>query len=257
MYNFFADVSARSGDSFHITGGDRTHMINVLRMKPGEQFTVCCEGKCYLCRLEGDDGSAVDAVIVGEEERNSELPYPVYLFQGLPKGDKPELIIQKAVELGVGAVIFVEMGRSVVKLDEKKKALRLERWRSVAESAAKQCKRNVIPQIHRVMSYKEAVEFASQASIFLLPYENERGMATTKDALDAVRRGCSVSVLIGPEGGFEPYEVELARASGANCISLGSRILRTETAAITALSICMLQMELGALDKHTENAGIN
>lgn len=246
MYNFFADAAAKRGDMFYIEGGDRAHIINVLRMKPGEELTVCCDGRCYLCRLGADDGDGVTAEIIGEEARASELTSPIYLFQGLPKGDKPELIIQKAVELGAYAVIFVEMSRSVVKLDEKKKASRLERWRAVAESAAKQCKRNVIPQIYPVMSFGEAVELAARSEVFLLPYENERGMEATREALGRIRCGGSVSIMIGPEGGFEPQEAELARASGALCISLGSRILRTETAAITALAMCMLRLELDA-----------
>ena len=244
MYNFFVDACARVGDRFRISGKDRNHICNVLRMQTGDTFLVSCEGISCLCRLEYIEEDAVVAQIMEEDYRNAELPVQFYLFQGLPKGDKLELIIQKTVELGVAGIIPVEMSRCVMKLDEKKKKTRRERWQSIAESAAKQSKRNVIPEVSDVMTYKQAIGKAAEMDLFLVPYENERGMAETREALLRIKAGMSVGILVGPEGGFEEKEIELAREAGAAVISLGKRILRAETAAVTAVGLGMLYVEM-------------
>lgn len=244
MYNFFVDSCSRTGDSFRISGKDHNHICNVLRMQVGDTFLVSCEGSSCLCRLEYIENDAVVAEIVEENFQDTELPVRFYLFQGLPKGDKLELIIQKAVELGVAGIIPVEMSRCVMKLDEKKKKTRRERWQSIAESAAKQSKRNVIPEVFDVMTYKQAMEKVAEMDLFLVPYENERGMAATREALGRIRPGMSVGILVGPEGGFDDKEIDLARHSGAAVISLGKRILRAETAAVTAVGLGMLHVEM-------------
>lgn len=244
MYNFFVDECARAGDSFRIAGRDHNHICNVLRMQIGDTFLVSCAGTSSLCRLKCIEDDMVEAEIVEENYRNTELPVRLYLFQGLPKGDKLELIIQKTVELGVAAIVPVEMSRCVMKLDEKKKRARRERWQSIAESAAKQSKRNVIPEVSDVLTYKQAMEKAAELDLFLVPYENELGMAATRAALDRIRPGMSVGILIGPEGGFEEREIDLARGAGATVISLGKRILRAETAAVTAVALGMLHVEM-------------
>lgn len=244
MYNFFVDPCARMGGSFRISGKDHNHICNVLRMQIGDTFLVSCEGISSLCRLDCIEEEAVVAEIVEEDYRNTELPVRFYLFQGLPKGDKLELIIQKTVELGVAGIIPVEMSRCVMKLDEKKKKARRERWQSIAESAAKQSKRNVIPEVSEVMTYKQAMGKAAEMDLFLVPYENERGMVATREALSRIQHGMSVGILVGPEGGFDEKEVELARQAGAVVISLGSRILRAETAAVTAVGMGMLHVEM-------------
>ena len=243
MYNFFVDDSARVGDSFQITGADYNHIRNVLRMRPGDTFLVSCGGESHLCELERFEETEVVAAIKEEGYQDTELPVELYLFQGLPKSDKMELIIQKTVELGAAGVIPVEMKRCVVKLEEKKKKSRRERWQAIAESAAKQSKRSRIPEVGEVLSYRAAMDLAAGMDLFLLPYENERGMAATKEALEAIRPGMKVAILIGPEGGFDPKEVALAEEKGARSISLGRRILRTETAAITSVGMCMLHIE--------------
>lgn len=243
MYNFFVDESARGGDTFRITGADYNHIRNVLRMRQGDTFLVSCGGGSHLCALEAFEEAAVVASIREEDYQDTELRVELYLFQGLPKSDKLELIIQKTVELGVRGVIPVEMKRCVVKLEEKKKKSRRERWQAIAESAAKQSKRSRVPEVGEVLTYREAVKLAGEMDLFLLPYENERGMAETKEALEAIRPGMKVAILIGPEGGFDPKEVALAQEAGAKCISLGRRILRTETAAITSVGMCMLHIE--------------
>ena len=244
MYNFFVEDSARMGDRFRIDGKDYNHICNVLRMQVGDTFLVSCGGSSSLCRLEYLEADAVVAEIVEADYRNTELPVQFYLFQGLPKGDKLELIIQKTVELGVAGIIPVEMSRCVMKLDEKKKKARRERWQSIAESAAKQSKRNVIPEVSDVMTYKQAMGKAAEMDLFLVPYENERGMAATRETLSLIRPGMSVGILIGPEGGFDDKEIDLARDAGAAIISLGKRILRAETAAVTAVGMGMLHVEM-------------
>ena len=155
-----------------------------------------------------------------------------------------ELIIQKTVELGVAGIIQVEMRRCVMKLDEKKKKTRRERWQSIAESAAKQSKRNVIPEVFDVMTYKQAMAKVAEMDVFLVPYENERGMDATKEAMARIRPGMSVGILVGPEGGFDEKEIDLVREAGAAVISLGKRILRAETAAVTAVGLGMLHVEM-------------
>lgn len=244
MYNFFVDECARVGDSFHIGGKDHNHICNVLRMQIGDTFLVSCGGTSSLCRLKYIGEDAVEAEILEEDYRNTELPVRFYLFQGLPKGDKLELIVQKTVELGVAGIIPVEMSRCVMKLDEKKKKARRERWQAIAESAAKQSKRNIIPEVSDVMTYKQAMAKATELDLFLVPYENERGMAATREALSGIKPGMSVGILVGPEGGFEEKEIELARGAGAAVISLGQRILRAETAAVTAVAMGMLHVEM-------------
>ena len=153
-----------------------------------------------------------------------------------------EYIIQKAVELGVYEIIPVSMKYCVVKLDAKKAAGKVKRWQAISESAAKQSKRSLIPQIHPVMSFSEAVAYAKNCDVNLVPYENERGMSSTREALEKVVPGNSVSVMIGPEGGFSEEEIETLR-DDMDILSLGKRILRTDTAAICTMSMLMLELE--------------
>ena len=244
MYHFFVTPAQIMDGYAVITGQDVNHIRNVLRMKPGEQVGIR-DGisRSYICELEAIEEEEIRAKILTEDTNLSELPAELYLFQGLPKSDKMELIIQKAVELGVHEVIPVATRRAVVKLDRKKEESKLKRWNAIAESAAKQSKRIVIPEVTGVMSVKEALAYAADFDLKLLPYENARGMAATKEQVEAVRPGMDIAVFIGPEGGFEETEVEEARAAGFYPVSLGKRILRTETAGLTMLSILMYQME--------------
>ena len=244
MFNFFVDNSMRQSDCYCISGTDFNHIKNVLRMKEGDEFLISCDGKSDLCVLKEFSGDTVIAEIKEEDFQDTELPVKIYLFEGLPKSDKMELIIQKCVELGVYAIVPVEMSRCVVKLDDKKKKSKVSRWQSISESAAKQSKRNTVPEIKDVMSYKEALRFAEGLDLVLLPYESKNGMKDTSEALSQIKAGMSVGIIVGPEGGFEEKEVEEALSVGAEVISLGKRILRTETAAITAVGMCMLYTEM-------------
>ncbi|HIY00529.1 MAG TPA: 16S rRNA (uracil(1498)-N(3))-methyltransferase [Candidatus Blautia faecipullorum] len=228
----------------HITGTDVNHIANVLRMRQGEELWVSDgEKKEYHCVIEAIDGGEVLLHILYAQEPDYELPSRIYLFQGLPKADKMELIIQKAVELGAYEIIPVETKRCVVRLDKKKAEKKTARWQQIAESAAKQSKRMLVPEIHSVMSYKEALDYAEKLDVLLIPYELADKMTETKAVLDKIQKGQSVGIFIGPEGGFEEEEVRAAVSKGAAPVTLGRRILRTETAGLAVLSILMFQLE--------------
>ncbi len=249
MHNFFVPNNNKHGNRYYITDADYNHIRNVLRMKEGDTFLVSCDSSSDLCRLESYESESAVAEIIEENYQNTELPVKIYLFQGLPKADKMELIIQKAVELGVYGIIPTEMNRCVVKLDDKKKKNKVTRWQAIAESAAKQSKRNAIPEVFDVLSYQEMLKKAKELDLLLVPYENRDGMTATVNALSKIKDGMSVGILIGPEGGFEESEVNCAIDMGGEVISLGKRILRTETAAITAVGMCMLHIEMNGENK--------
>lgn len=245
MYHFFVDPTAIVGKTITITGKDVNHIKNVLRMKPGEEISVSttdspAEYRSIVRELT-DDAVVCELAFVKEE--GNELPSRVYLFQGLPKGDKMEFIIQKCVELGVHEIIPVEMKRCVMKLDPKKAPSRIARWQGISEAAAKQSKRTVIPEIKMPMTVKEAIEYASSMDVKLLPYELADKMDHTKDIINNLKPGESIAIFIGPEGGFEEAEVNLAKENGFDTITLGKRILRTETAGMVVLSWVMYQLD--------------
>ena len=244
MYNFFVKDDCRQGDRYIITGADHNHIKNVLRMKVGDTILISANGKSDLCEIETIDNDEIVAPIIEEDYQNTELPLQIHLFQGLPKSDKMELIIQKAVELGVYSITPIEMKRCIVKLDDKKKKSKQTRWQAISESAAKQSKRNTIPEINEIISYKAALDAAKELDLLLVPYENEDGILSTKEALATLKGVKSVGIIIGPEGGFDDGEIEAAKDAGGRIISLGKRILRTETAAITAVGMCMLYTEM-------------
>ncbi len=244
MYNFFADENSRQGSCFYIKGADFNHIKNALRFKIGERFLVSEGGESHLCSLMRFEDDYLIAQIIKESYSSTELPIKTYLFQGLPKSDKMELIIQKCVELGVYEIVPVEMNRCIVKLDEKKKKSKKERWQAISESAAKQSKRNIIPTVSQAVTFKESLNIAKNLDLILVPYENENGISSTRAALNIIKSGMSVGIFIGPEGGFDGNEIEALKQEGAKSISLGKRILRTETAAISAASMCMLYAEM-------------
>lgn len=244
MFNFFANEENRRGAQYFIEGADYNHIKNVLRMGVGDTCLISCEGRSDLCKISDFADNVVVLDILEENCSDTELPVKIYLFQGLPKGDKFEFIIQKSVELGVYAIVPVQMAHCVVKLDDKKAKQKQTRWQSISESAAKQSKRNIIPEVLEVCSFNNALEFAKTLDLILVPYENEKGMESTLCALKKLKQVKSVGIFIGSEGGFSEAEIEKALNSGAEVISLGKRILRTETAAVTAVSMCMLSVEM-------------
>jgi 16S rRNA (uracil1498-N3)-methyltransferase len=244
MHHFFVEPEQIGEKTITITGSDVNHMKNVLRMREGEQITVSSgDEKEYRCEISSLKEDQVEAAIMWVEETGAELASKIYLFQGLPKSDKMELIIQKAVELGAYEIIPVATRRAVVKLDKKKEESKRKRWQTISESAAKQSKRLVIPKIAPVMSFKEALGYAARLDVKLIPYELAEGMEETRKLIGNILPGQSVAVFIGPEGGFAPEEIELAVEAGAKPITLGKRILRTETAGMTVLSILMYSLE--------------
>lgn len=244
MHHFFADPAQIRDGVVTITGSDVNHMKNVLRMKPGEKAEISDgDGLRYLCVLETFSEEGAILRIEDVEADAVELSSKIYLFQGLPKSDKMELIIQKAVELGVYEVIPVVTKRAVVKLDEKKAAKKVQRWNSISEGAAKQSGRSMVPRVHEVMSFQEALRYADALDVRLIPYEKAKGMGATKTAVEALQAGASIGIFIGPEGGFEEAEILQAQEAGAIPISLGKRILRTETAGLAVLSILMYHLE--------------
>lgn len=243
MYQFFVEDEQIAGDIVTITDGDASHIRNVLRMKAGEKIRVSSlSGRNYFCTIQNMGESFVQAVLEEPDENGTELKNRIYLFQGLPKNDKMELIIQKAVELGAYEIIPVAMKHCVVKLDEKKAAAKTARWQEIAKSAAKQSKRSLIPAVRHPMRFAEAVSYSAALDVRLAPYENEHGMSATREAVESIKEGESIGIFIGPEGGFAPEEIALAKQD-MKLISLGRRILRTETAGLTALAILMYQLE--------------
>ena len=248
MQRFFVEPYQieKEAPRIHINGTDVNHIKNVLRMKCGEDVWISDGGdKEYHCQIEELGEDEVLLHILYAQEPEYELPDKIYLFQGLPKADKMELIIQKAVELGAAGVISVATRNAVVKLDAKKAEAKIRRWQAIAESAAKQSKRSYIPQVGPVMSLKEAFSYIEEQKFDLrmIPYELEKGMDGTKTVLEALAPGQQVAVFIGPEGGFDESEIEQAKEAGAIPITLGKRILRTETAGLTTLSILMYHLE--------------
>ena len=244
MYRFFVPVENVYEEEIRITGDDINHIKNVLRMSEGEKVVVSCgQGTDYYCIIEDIQETGITLRIEETKAAISELPVRIVLFQALPKLDKMELVIQKAIELGVSEVVPVRSKRCVVKLDERKEEKKLARWRNIAESAAKQSGRGILPEIHDIMDFDKALEYAKELDTVMIPYELCETMAESKEMMQEAAGQKSVGIFIGPEGGFERSEVELASASGAVPISLGKRILRTETAGLAVLSVLMFLVE--------------
>ena len=249
MHHFFVNPEQVEDGLIRITGSDVNHIKNVLRIRQGEEMLVSDgTGRDYLCQAEEIAGQEVVVRIFEIEEEGRELPSRIWLFQGLPKSDKMEFIIQKAVELGAAGIVPVSTRNTVVRLDQKKEEAKVKRWQAIAESAAKQSKRSLVPRVSGIMTLKEAFDYVESQgfSVRLIPYEHEAGMDGTKTELDAAGPGQDIAVFIGPEGGFDEREIELALSKGVRPISLGRRILRTETAGLALLSVLMMRLE-GAL----------
>lgn len=247
MYQFFVEPEQIQGKEILIRGGDVNHIRNVLRMRVGQELSVSngVDGREYRCQISAFQEDQILCELRFVKEEGVELPSRIYLLQGLPKADKMETIIQKAVELGVYQVIPVAAHRSVVKLDERKAAARVARWQSIAEAAAKQSRRGVIPRVQQVMNWDQALGYVREMPVKLIPYELAEDMDRTRAILEGLEPGQDIAVFIGPEGGFEEREVASAVAAGAVPVTLGRRILRTETAGMTVLSWLMYRLEKG------------
>ena len=250
MHHFFVDKSEIIGEEIKLYGDDFHHLQKVLRGKIGEEIIISSgEDVDYHCKIKryGEDHAVLSISFLEEAH---ELGTKIILLQALPKGEKMELIIQKAVELGVSEIIPLESENSIVQLKGDKAEKKRLRWQGISEAAAKQSKRSVIPAVSPVSIWKEAFSLVKNAEIKLIPYENEKGVGFTKEELLRVeelgeKSGGTIALCIGPEGGFSKEEVEEAKKEGFLPISLGKRILRTETAAITTLSLIMMHLEFG------------
>lgn len=244
MHHFFVDKKYIDNEFITIKGSDVNHIKNVLRMKQGEELLISNGvDKDYYCRIDKISDDEIKAKIYDTDSMGSELDTEFYLFQCLPKGDKMELIIQKAVELGVKEIIPVASKRAIVKLDDKKADTKVKRWNLISESAAKQSRRIIIPQVKKPMTFGEAIEYTKTMDISIIPYENYKDMTETRHVIDKIQPGMKVGIFIGPEGGFDESEIEMSMEAGVERVSLGRRILRTETAGMTILSILMFKME--------------
>lgn len=246
MHHFFVGPSQIEGNKIVITGNDVNHIGNVLRMSPGTEISVS-DGHTpreYRCVIEEITDTSVNCRLIFIKEDNVELSSKVYLFQGLPKADKMELIIQKAVELGVHEIIPVASARSVVKLTEKKEQAKIARWRGIAEAAAKQSKRGMVPKVREVMTFREAADYAAIMEVKMIPYEMAEGMDDTRRIIGSLTAGQQIAVFIGPEGGFDEKEILLAQNADIIPVTMGKRILRTETAGMIMLGWIMYQLEI-------------
>ena len=239
MPRFFIDSAPENG-VVRITGEDAHHIARVLRMKPGEELTACDgAGTDYLCAFERlEDGAAVCRV-GGAEPSRGEPTVRATLFMALPKSDKMDLIVQKATELGVHAIVPFVGARCVSKPDEKSMGKKLVRWQKIVREAAMQCGRGVIPTVQPCVSFKQAVQMANALDLALFFYESERQNGAR--AVRSAERYTTVGLMVGPEGGFDPAEVETAVQAGMQSVSLGPRILRCETAPMAALTALMYE----------------
>lgn len=244
MFQFFTEYEINS-DTALITGTDVNHIRNVLRMGQGDEIRICdIAENIYLARIEDIDTDEVRVRIISRQETSNELSARINIYQALPKGDRMDTIIQKTTELGICRIVPVRMKHCVVKLDDKKAEAKTKRYEKIAQSAAKQCKRNFIPKVEPVMDFNDAVDEAFSRGRVIVPYEHAGGMDDTKRVFESIEADGNISYFIGPEGGFDDTEIESLISKGADVISLGKRILRTDTAAITTLSLIMYHLEI-------------
>jgi len=245
MHRFYVEQDLIRDNYISIIGSDVNHIKNVLRLRQGDEIVICNgQGKDYYCIINEVSDNEVVAAIDAVKDTAAELKSRIALFQGLPKKDKFELIIQKAVELGAAEIVPVMTGRVVVKLEDKKKEeKKLQRWQAIAMEAAKQSGRGIIPAVRSVHSFFDAIKALSRMELALIPYEKATDISITRELLGKIADYSRIGVFIGPEGGFEEEEIKLAMEHNIKPITLGRRILRTETAGLAILSMMMLMLE--------------
>ncbi len=251
MPKFFVEADKIEQDRINIIGKDVNHIKNVLRKKVNEEIQVCdiTTSKDYLCEIVELNDNKIICRIKNELETKVESNIKVTIFQGLPKADKMELVIQKSVELGVFEITPVEMKRCVVKLNEKEKAKKIERWQKISEVAAKQSGRSIIPKINTAITINDVCNSCKEYDVMLVAYENEQEN-TLKQEIGKIKRQIvntkkeiKIGILIGPEGGIDSFEIDKLKESGAKIVTLGKRIMRTETVALNIISIIMYELE--------------
>lgn len=242
MSKFFVDQSNINTDSIKITGDDVNHIKRVLRLRAGDKIVICDgAGIDYFTEIKEVEENSVSTMILSKQHSSTEPPVGITLFQGIPKSDKMDYIIQKSVELGISRIIPVSTERTVVKLDSRKDAVnKTTRWQRIAFEAAKQCNRGIIPKVELPVGFDECLSLMAGVDLAIIPYEKE-----AENSLRNYLRSGSIKkagMLIGPEGGFTEKEVQKAASAGIKPVTLGPRILRTETAGIAVLSILMYEL---------------
>ena len=247
MQKFFVEKNQIVDKKAYIRGEDVNHIINVLKLKKGEEIIICDKESniSYKSKLLNISKEKVECDLIEKIEYTTESLIDVTIFQGLPKADKMEYIIQKSTEIGVKEIVPVKLKRCIVKLDQKDALKKCERWQKIAETAAKQSKRDIIPKIGNVIDINNLKNEIKKFDLFLVAYEEEES-CSLKQILKQEKKksGLKIAVLIGTEGGLEKEEVEILKLNGAKVITLGKRILRTETAPIVVLSNIMYEFEM-------------
>lgn len=247
MHKFFVEKSQIEDENIYISGKDLTHIKNVLRLKSGDKIEISCDGNNYLSEIVEFSKESLKARILDTKKGERESKIEITLYQGLAKGSKMDLIIQKCVEIGVKDFYPIETDRAVVKINDKKKEdTKITRWQAIAEEAAKQSKRDYIPKVKAILSFKEMIDLLKKEDNVIVPYENEDNLSI-KEGLKEVKSN-RINLIIGPEGGFEDSEIDALKEIGAKIVTLGPRILRTETAGLVASTIILYELgDLGVI----------
>lgn len=247
MPKFFVRDDQINDNKIDIIGEDVNHISNVLRMKVGDEFQVCNSDTTenYNVEIKSFEKEKIICSIINKMKSEAESDINLKIFQGIPKSDKMELIIQKSTELGIKELIPVDMERCVSKISGKDEKKKIDRWQKISEVAAKQSGRDMIPKIHNVIKINDIVKVISDFDMMIVPYEKAEGYSF-KDAIEEIKEydksNINIGIVIGPEGGFEPSEVEQLREAGAKIVTLGKRILRTETVALAMSSVIMYEL---------------
>lgn len=249
MPRFFVKTEQIKGNKIEIIGEDVKHISNVLRKQIGDKIEICNQedGQAYKCEIKKiEENKILNEIIEKLEDEQDKIKVDIY--QGLPKADKMELIIQKSVELGVNAIIPVDMKRCVVKIQPKDENKKMERWQKIAESAAKQSGRSTVPKIRKIVNIQDIINLTKEYDSVIVAYENEQEYTIKEELLKLKqlllkKEQIKIAIVIGPEGGLEEKDVEQLKQNGAKIVTLGRRILRTETVALNVLSIIMYELE--------------
>lgn len=247
MPKFFINNNQIDNNKIIITGKDVNHISNVLRMKIGEEIQVCDTetSNNYLVKLQNIDKEKISCDIIEKIKSEAEPEINLKIFQGIPKSDKMELIIQKSTELGVKEIIPVQMERCVSKITSKDEKKKIERWQKISEMASKQSGRDIIPKVNNPIKVKDICNLINELDMMIVPYEKEEKY-TFKNAIEEIKQNknskSSIGIVIGPEGGFDPNEINLLKNAGAKIVTLGKRILRTETVALAMASVIMYEL---------------
>ena len=240
MHRFFINTDQIQGENIKIVGNDIKHIKNVLRLKVHDRIEIACDGEIYISEISEIASDFVMTNIIGGFPGKNEAPVDIVLYQGLAKGDRMDYIFQKCVEIGIKEFYPVIMDRTVVKIQNKKKEEnRLRRWRGIVEEAAKQSKRDILPIVNNIIDFKEMINILQNQKNIIVPYEEEQSQDLKGIINDEKTE--KIHIIIGPEGGFEEYEIELLRNIGGEIITLGPRILRTETAGLIVSSIVLYE----------------